>query len=107
MDDWIISVFCGILGGLIGASLHYFALNWRVSNVESRVLSVQNAIACNKGNANRQEQEGRMQEALVFAMSKMQAGGADGAKPDLQGIIKETAARYPDVAMKLMKGMKL
>jgi hypothetical protein len=102
-------VIGGLIGLLSGFFLAYFAkeayLSRKIKRLEEENedldeenKSLKNTAAGENGRLARQEKKERLQAAVIEIMGKMKEGNVD-----MPTVLKEIGAKYPDVAMDLIK----
>jgi len=101
MDELIYVIMSAVLGGAAGAFLynvlHNFGLNRRISALENRVYREEQKERGAKGNAAQAAAKEREGLAIAEAAAMLQTGA------ELQDVLKTIGAKYPDVAVGLLK----
>lgn len=100
MDFWVFSasvVVGSAIGSLFYPIFHNFALNNRLYALEGRVENAKMTFMANRGNASQAQAREREEAAMLEAVTLLK----DGQK--FEEVVKTVGAKYPDVAMRLMK----
>lgn len=87
----------GFLSGALTGALAGGQLGWRMDSLDRRLEQWKNAQNAPLGVEARKEKAERMSSAMAEAMMAMKSG-----KPPAE-VIKEVAAKYPDVALDIGK----
>jgi len=96
----LVGVFSGIITGVVLKYLADYSLMHRLASVEAEITRVKMGELSQRGNQAKREKEERMQAAMMEAMALIQQGAP------VQDVIKQVAAKYPDIAMDLVKKMR-
>lgn len=100
MDFWVFSasvVVGSAIGSLFYPVFHNYSLNNRLSSLESRVEVAKSTYMSARGNASQAQAREREEAAMLEAVTLLK----DGQK--FEEVVKTVGAKYPDVAMRLMK----